>query len=626
MRVNLVFLFFLILGISFAQTNLIVSYPSTNVLNSAELEQFQRYQLLTEYSSIAIIQLGILPSSVNESGNITIDLDGDPCGSLEFEPRNSRYISEEDYYYYGSLKDPNIDPSNTCICECVEGEIMIESKNGRRYGYISIDDSRYEILGLNNQYSVLSKIDPTFFSNRQECTVTSPSQGEGIKLPENILNPRTGGCMIRVLFLFTQAAENRFGLNGVIDRANLAITQTNQAFTNSAINNACVQLANIREWDLTEAPNDFVGDLFTRLIPNQQVATWRNTDLADVVILISNGGYANGLLGGVPAVNIGNPLEPWAYGIIEGNSITANFTFSHELGHIIGCDHQTCAQFQNNGCSALVGNFIHGFAWDHRPCWLCPRKFHSSILHQLNDSRRELHYSNPTVNHHSRATGAALRDNARWIRDGNACHVASYNPNPVIPLSASIVGEEILCRPLSGEYTVDVSGSNNPFNYEWHISTDGVNWGNSVGGAQSIWVNSTNYPLKSNVFLRVRVQDAIGNVVFAFFQISIRQKGTPGCNLQLLKGGNNGSSILAYPNPIQNEITVEFIIDQDNTSTEFILLNSIGQEIQNYNYKYSKGIHFKDFDLNELNGNIFYLKTMIDGNVNTTKIIKSKLP
>lgn len=621
-RLFLIFILFKSFSIDLdGQANFISSYPQASVLNSLELEQFQRYQALPQYSSIVLIQHNNLTNSINESGNLQIDIAGDECLSIEFEPQNSRFVTDQDYYYYGNLKDPNTDP-NVCICECIDGEIMIESKNGRRYGYITIDDSRYEILGLGQAYSALAKINNGYFENFEECIVTAIQQGEGIKKSDTKLNARTGGCVIRVLFLFSQAAENAFGLNGVIDRANLAIAQTNQAFTNSAINNACVVNANIREYvGFTETPNNFNTDLFNQLIPDQQVANWRTEDLADVVILISNGAYG-GILGGVPAINVGNPLEPWAYGIIQGNSITANFTFSHELGHIIGCDHQTCTQFQNNGCSNLTGQFIHGFAWDHRPCWLCSRKFHSSILHQLNTSRRELHYSNPSVNHHGQATGAATRDNARWIRDGNACHIAAYNPNPIIPLTVSISGDEILCKPLSGEYFVDANGSNSPFLYEWHISTDGANWGNSVGNGQSIWVNSNNYPLKSKVFLRVRVQDSSGNVVFAFFAISIRQKGTPGCNLQLLSNG--GSGIKVYPNPTQRDLLVEFYIPEDNTETKMELHDYMGKLISRTFKKYPQGIQSEILNVDNLANGLLLFKVKIKDEIHNIIISKNE--
>jgi len=626
MKKNLLLLFISLFGFIelHTQTNIISSYPSSTVLDTNELIQYQKILAFPKFSSVSLVQLNSLISSVNESGNLQIDFTGDECNTLEFEPKSSRYINEQNYYYYGTLKNPNTDTTQ-CVCTCSDGEIMIESSDGRKYGYIVVDETKYELLALNESYSVIGLINSEFFSSKLECTVSSPNEEQELTLPNMQLTPRAGGCPIRVLFLFTQAAENAFGLGGINDMANLAISQTNQAFSNSDINNTSVIKANVREWvGFTETPNNFNGDL-TALRTSAQVTTWRATDLADVVILITDASYNGGILGGVPFQNLSNPQEDFAFGVIEGNSITANFTFSHELGHIIGCRHQKCETFQNLGCDNN-GPYEHGSGWGHRPCWLCNWKNKSTILHQLRqNNQRILHYSNPDVSVNGRPTGIVdARDNSRWIRDGHACIVASYNPNPVIPVSAIINGEGKLCRPLSGEYFVEVTGSNTPFTYDWRISTDGVNWGNSVGSGYSIWVNSNNYPLKSTLFLRVRVQDATGNFVFAFFNIYIAQQGTPGCNLQLLTGGSIDHGILAYPNPVDESLTVEFSISEDKTNAEFTLTSCNGNKLRTINKNYNKGIHSETFDLSNLHNGIILLKSYIGNNFSVTKVIKLK--
>jgi hypothetical protein len=75
---------------------------------------------------------------------------------------------------------------------------------------------------------------------------------------------------------------------------------------------------------------------------SDQIAQWKKADLADVVCLITNAGYENGVLGigGFnPTLGLnsqGNPMADASSMIVEGNSFNANFTFSHELGHVLG--------------------------------------------------------------------------------------------------------------------------------------------------------------------------------------------------------------------------------------------------------------------------------------------------
>lgn len=604
----------------FAQVNLISGYPFVSSISGSTLSTYQTISGFPKFSSVQIVQLNNLSSSVNEDGNLQIDLTSDDCGILEFEPRNSRFINEQDYYYYGTLKPP----SDTCQCTCLDGEIMIVSREGRKFGYIVVDDTKYELLALSESYSVLGKINPEFFASKQECIVSSPTEGQELKVPEIHLEPRTGGCAIRVLFLFTQNAEDAFGVAGINDMANLAISQTNQAFSNSAINNTCVVNANVREWvGFNEDQADFDGDL-ADLRTSIQVAIWRNTDLADVVILITDVGYNGGILGGVPIQNLGNPQEAFAFGIIEGNSINSNFTFSHELGHVIGGRHQRCETFLNNGCDN-TGPFEHGSGWGHRRCWLCSWKNYSTILHQLRDeNQRLLYYSNPNVSLKGHPTGIPdSRDNARWIRDGHSCIVAGYNPDPFIPLDAEINGEEILCKPFTGQYYVDVSGTGSPYSYEWHISTDGINWGNVYSTNQLIIVNSQNYPLGKKVFLRVKVSNSLGNIIFRFFEVLILPHTDQRCTFHpqnLVKDGKNSSNV--YPNPTSDQINIEFIAEYDNSNVSFTLLNCVGSEISSLKKQYSKGLQHEIINISKLPEGVIILKTAIQGDIKSFKILK----
>ena len=609
-----------------SQVNLISSYPPASALSGSAFSTYQSFITFPKFSSVQIVQFNSLGGSINNDGNLQIDLTSDDCGILEFEPQNSRYINEESYYYYGTLKPP----TDTCQCTCSDGEIMIESREGRKFGYIVIDDIKYEFLALNSEYSIIGKLNAAYFANFQECIVSSNTGGEGLKVPELQLTPRTGGCAIRVLFLYTQNAEDAFGgLAGITDMANLAINQTNQAFSNSAINNTCVINANVREWvGFTETPADFDGDL-EDLRTSNQVAIWRNTDLADVVILITDAGYNGGILGGVPTENLGNPQNNFAFGAIEGSSFTANFTFSHELGHIIGCRHQTCAQYDrdpsnpNKSCDDN-GTFEHGLGWGERKCWLCSWKNKHTIMYQLRSGWERIpHYSNPNVFHNGKYnTGEALRDNARWINEGHACTVAAYRQNPFIPLSASINGDDILCVPLSGEYIADVSGSNGPFTFIWNISTDGVNWGNTAGTNQNIWINSNNYSLKKTVFLRVRVQDATGNFVFAFFQISIRKKGTKGCDFQYLSSGGNGKTVIVYPNPVNQALSVEFNVPKNDTNVQIEIQDGTGRAYSSSTKTYSEGVQVEQFNTDYIANGLFIVRTKIDGASHYIKVVK----
>lgn len=498
------------------QTGLISSYPSETVLTSEQLLRFQKLSQLDKFSSLNLVQFNALSSSVNSNGKLQIDLIGDDCGIIEFTPKASRYIDNSNFYYYGKIE--GID---TCQCICQEGEIMLEGKNGRKYGYIVIDETKYEILALGAEYNLIGKINKELFAGSQECAVGEdlPNNSE-LKTSEADISDRAGVCTIRVLFLFSETLENEFGLDGIRDMANLAISQTNQAMENSEVSNVKVELANLREWiGYTEILNDFEINLslLERSGQSGVVREWRIADNADVVFLIANTeqGFENGnglccINGGVLNGNLSSPQFDRAFGIVESSSITSNYIFSHELAHIIGCRHQTCSTFTNPGCDNNENIYEHGSGWGTRKCWLCKWKNYSTLLHQDREGNtRLLLYSNPEVDYGGNPTGIVNeRDNARWIREGHGCIVADYFPDPIVPLTAQIDGDPYICRPFTKQYFVFPTGTG-PYTYEWHVSSNGINWGNVLSTSNHLDVNSANYS-SNMLFLRVKVQNSLG--------------------------------------------------------------------------------------------------------------------
>jgi hypothetical protein len=621
MKKLIFFKFIFILGLFKlqAQTNFISAYPSVNVLTASEFVQYQKIENFSKFSNVNLVQLNSLSSSINENGNLQIDLNGDECGFLEFEPKTSRYIDDQNYYYYAILLDPNVDP-NQCICTCVEGEIMIESRDGRKYGHILIDETKYEVLSLGSTYSVIGKMNPTFPASKSECNPTSSQGGQGLKVPNLEPTARTGGCDIRVLFLYTQKAEDAFGIGGITDMSYLSISQTNQAFSNSKISPTNTVRANLRKLEgFNETQNNIEGDLLA-LRTSSQVASWRSTDLADVVVLITDAGYP-GFHGFTPIENLSNPQANFAFGLIEGNSININFTFTHELGHLIGCHHQRCGQHFDPNCDD-TGGYEHAYFWKRKPCWLCSYKIHNSMLHTLETGiPRELHFSNPNVNHRGQPTGTELNDNAKWINTGHGCFVSNYiTQEPIVPLDGEINGDDRLCKPLTGQYGVFASGSGSPYSYQWHISQDGVNWGSIYSTNQVINVNSLNYLSNKYISIRVKISNTLGDYIYRFYFVLIVPKTSTSCTQNLISS-NNDSHAKTFPNPVKDELAVELDIEKNSTQTTIEIMNTIGTRLFLKEKIYPSGIYYEKINTGNL-PSLFFTKITIAGKTSIHKNIK----
>ncbi len=598
----------------FGQTLFDIS--SGSLLNT---EQTQRYQQITQsehYAASRLVLFNSLSGSINANGNLQIDLDAleleAECGVLEFKPQSSRFIDEQNYYYYGVLTN-----EDTTACLCWSGEVMLEAIEGQRFGYFTVGEFQYEISTIDNVFNVVSLLDTAYFSNKQEC-VPDSLFSEGIQQNNGGINRAGPACPIRVLFLYTQAAEDRFGLTGIQTMANLGISQTNQAFANSNITDVRAVNARIREWvGFDENPDNITGDIM-ELQTSAEVAVWRSSDLADVVCLITNAGYARlyGLSGIIPdpndpdlfISNLGNPRFDLAYMIVEGEVFTTKMTFSHELGHIMGCRHQTCMTYQTDACDD-DGDIEHGHGWGERPSWLCGWKNYSTILHQLRkNNTRLLHFSNPDVSHNDHPTGVPEdSNNAAWISDGNGCTVSEYMDEPVVNLSAIISGEAYICQPNTGQFYVTATGTGSPFSYEWQVSVDGINWGSVVGTSASISINSTNYSVNTTVFLRVKVIDATSATVFAFFNFEVRSGGS-GCNMPLQYIPSAHVVWDIAPNPVKENLRISYEVAGQSAEVAFQINSISGAKLLQRNSTRARGRHTEEIAVDHLPSGLLFIQ------------------
>jgi hypothetical protein len=216
---------------------------------------------------------------------------------------------------------------------------------------------------------------------------------------------------------------------------------------------------------------------------------------------------------------------------------------------------------------------------------------------------RTLRYSNPELTHHGAPTGIENeRDNARWIRDQKGCFVAGYLPDPPVPLEAHIVGESFLCQPLIGTYWALANGDHSPFQYEWHLSTDGINWGNVVSTDSYLDVDSYNYPIGSKVFLRLKVTDSLGKEVFAFFDILIGYADGPAGCMRYSEDREEGAvfehELSVYPNPMQDAFQIEFFVTEEMANAGIRLYTPTGNLLYSNDRHVSRGANVETIRLN----------------------------
>ena len=249
----------------------------------------------------------------------------------------------------------------------------------------------------------------------------------------------------------------------VVQTCQLAIAQLNQAFQNSQFGHRSAVVAAIRQFNLPiENETDPIANL--NAFRNFSAAE-RAASQADLAVLIT--GNYGGNSDGVAFTDLQANNNVFADAVVAVGSATSTFVFTHEVGHLLGGNHQNCTNLITTNCSntstcnngyafATGGSYIR---FEPLPVWIIepvrprstvmvavtnPQFMDFSIWRDSDTYTRILSFSNPNVRIGNRQTETGTQDlnnNARWI-DERFPNVANYNQSSI--LSSVIVGPSSL--------------------------------------------------------------------------------------------------------------------------------------------------------------------------------------
>lgn len=197
----------------------------------------------------------------------------------------------------------------------------------------------------------LAQLDPEC---EAECGVTAAHQVFGEQLGGSSNGARNP--IIDVMVVYTNAARNGAGgTNGMNSLINLAITETNDAYNNSDVNQR-LNLAHSYQVTYNETGN-FSTELSRLRAKNDghmdDVHQERDTYAADCVAMIVNGSQYCGI-----AYLMSNPsagFESNAFSVTARTCATGYYSFGHELGHNMGSTHD-----RQNGSG---GAYNYSYGW-----------------------------------------------------------------------------------------------------------------------------------------------------------------------------------------------------------------------------------------------------------------------
>ncbi|MCF0060619.1 M12 family metallo-peptidase [Dyadobacter chenwenxiniae] len=539
------------------------------------------------YQQIVPVKIGRIPR-IQKNGVLTFSIPGSQ-EKFTFIAQKVNAESDLDFVWYGHSKDYL--STATFISE--KGAISGAFNVGKRY---------FQVYTLDDGISILQE-------DRTDITVQCSSGEHGYAKPDTIVQPsiptdkgaRMGVCTepTRVLVVYTQAAANSVANIG--QTINLSVQQYNQTLANSGVstpqtNNIVLtgtQLVNFAGANDPEGtPDAEQAAAFVR--DNANIQNLRNQHNADLVICMVEREYNNGAIGSVvvvPASNVNYAA------IVRGPfSSAANFfTFTHELGHLMGGRHQT---------DPGPPSYSHGFAFAANGAF-------RTMMHTFQDnSNRIMHFSSPNVNFNGVPTGTSNVNHVARVISETSLNVVNFRPSVTQPFNATIIGPTSI--NTAGWYDWELYFFCQPLgSTTWQFSTDGFNYGSPVGFGDAVNFYNIDASNNGTLFLRCIINNGGQNYVT-----------TTTINVNICSGCRQSSEFVTastskelvtdvkavYPNPADKVLTVDFSLSE-TSDVELELLDITGQKrVQKTIKGVAAGSHKHFVELTSLNSGMYICK------------------
>ena len=240
--------------------------------------------------------------------------------------------------------------------------VLLTQVNTAVSGYIRTQNNRlYRVNYIGNNLHRISKINQKFYNpdstNAPSATLLNYDTGAYAE-SRRLCNDGITARVIDVLVCFTPAARDGAGGTPAITAEIVnAVSITNQSYVNSLINHR-IDLIRPVEIVYTES-RDGPTDRNRLQNPSDgffdNVHNIRQTEAADIVVLIvEDPGPYSGIS---YTMEIPSPaFEAFAFCVVKRNASITNFSFAHEIGHIMGGEHD--CEFDDG--SDLSYPFSHG--------------------------------------------------------------------------------------------------------------------------------------------------------------------------------------------------------------------------------------------------------------------------
>lgn len=376
----------LIIQCTYAQGYKLISPKIQNKISSNTLPQ-----RLESYQTIEFVNIDV--SQIAQQENFLLEYDNK---TLSMNRKSIKFRGEDDFCFWG-YNDEGYSLFLSIISNDIQG--VIEGPKGK-----------FSVETIGEKSYALVKFDPSKMPN--DCaTIDDDNSNANLDDESSFSHAPTllslqNGCKIRVLVLYTPKAQSK--VSNIKNTILEAVELSNASFINSNIQQS-IELVYIGKTNYTE--RGYSDDLKNFRLKNDgimdEVHTLRDLYSADVCVLLT---YDEALCGIAAGIGV-DANNAFCVVSVYRTCATTNYSFIHEIGHLLGCRHDIAMD-------ATKTPFAYGHGY------IAPSKKWRTIMAYQNDCGtcpRLNYWSNPDILYNGVPMGtSSLQNNARvWNEQAN---------------------------------------------------------------------------------------------------------------------------------------------------------------------------------------------------------------
>lgn len=257
-------------------------------------------------------------------------------------------------------------------------EVTISTVGKAVVGTIAFDGHMFRVRTLTHGVRVIEELDPASFAT-DAATGGEPADQPELEPPTSSCTPGTDDCepvasqctaedpnRIDVLVLYTDKALTALqGLDALNAWTLLQVFQTNRSYERSHLTQH-IRLVSVVPTEYQELSNYWSHRDLVENFSELNAHALRNANDADVVVLLTQAesaggaGYADTFAAeNLPGPSFITSFEPYAFAVLDALAFeTTDLTFAHELGHLMGAEHDVSSSSSTKG---VIPDQSHGY-------------------------------------------------------------------------------------------------------------------------------------------------------------------------------------------------------------------------------------------------------------------------